>query len=851
MNIQLTLAARYLMGRKLRTALTTLAIVFGVLVIFGGNTLLPAFISAFQANAMALAGQVDVTITNKIGEAFSESVVDKVAGVEGVRVVSGTLERSINLPADYFDGDSAAPDRVTAVTLVGADPESVRALTAYQILEGRFIEAGDGAVAVITESLVDEAGVTLGETLTLPSATGLVDLTIVGILPQRVMPGNEEVLVTLAEAQTLLDLPGKINVIDANFDSADEARRAEIQSNIETALGKNYTIGALQAGAEILTNIRTGQLIFNLLGGLSLLMGAFIIFNTFRTIVAERRRDIGMLRAVGASRRTITWLILVEGLIQGVIGTTIGLLLGYGFGWVIVSAMGSIYRQYMNINVGSPLVTPGLVILSIVMGVGITVLAGLLPARAASRLTPLEALRPSVGEVSLKRMAGLGFWSGVAMLVLAVAALISGNSGLIGLGSALFVVGLMMIAPALVNPIAVLFGSLMALIFARAGTAQLAEGNLSRQPSRAAVTASTTMIALAILLMAAGVLSSISITFIRMLQNSLSSDYLLLPPTIAVWGMNVGASPTLADNLRAVEGVEVVSTLRFAGTQINDVAVGLLGIEPHAYNQTSDLTFIEGDPETAFREMESGRGMIANGLLGTAAGLKMGDEVTLLTPTGEVTYKVVAIASDYLNAKTTTGYITQANVAADFGRTEDVFFQINLKPDADRTAVEAQFKEVLRPYPQFKLISGQEYYEQNKGIFDAVFAGMYAMVVFLAIPSLIAMINTLAIGVIERTREIGMLRAVGATRSQVRTVVLAEALILAAIGTAFGLLSGLYLGYMATSAFEALGFPVSYIFPASGLIFAIAVGLLFGAFAAIIPARQAARMEIVQALRYE
>jgi putative ABC transport system permease protein len=851
MSVQLTLALRYLSGRKLRTALTTLAIVFGVLVIFGMNTLLPAFMQSFQANALAMAGQVDATIIHRTGEAFPESLVEKVAAVAGVRVVSGTLERPINLPADYFDGDPAAPDRVTAVTLVGADPEAIRAVSAYRVVEGRFLAAGDDAAAVITESLAEEAGVKLGQALTLPTATGLADLTIVGLLPQRVLPGNEEVLVTLAQAQKLLAMPGRINVIDANFDSADEARRAEIQRNIEAALGANYTIGVLQAGAEILTNMRTAQMIFNLLGATGLLMGGFIIFNTFRTIVAERRHDLGMLRAVGASRRTITWLILVEGLIQGVMGTAAGLLLGYGFGWVVLGLVAPIARQFLNLNVGSPSVTPGLVILSIVMGVGITVVAGLLPARAASRVTPLEALRPSVGQVSLKRLAGLGFWGGAAMLLVAVAALVSGHSAFIGLGSVLFVVGLILMAPALVNPIAVLFGNLLALIFARAGTAQLAEGNLARQPSRAAVTASTTMIALAILLMAAGILASVSITFVRMLQHSLSSDYLLVPPSLAVWGLNVGASSTLADDLRAVDGVAVVSTLRFAGTEINGVAVGLLGIEPRAYNQTSGLTFSEGDPETAFRELESGRGMIVNGVLGTAAGLKLGDEVTVLTPTGEAAYRVVAVASDYLNAKTTTGYISHAHIAADFGRAEDVFFQINLKPDADRAAVEARFKEVLKPYPQFKLISGQEFYEQNKGQFDAAFAGMYALVVFLAIPSLIAMVNTLAIGVIERTREIGMLRAVGATRAQVRTVVLAEALILAAIGTAFGLLSGLYLGYMATRAFEALGFPMAYVFPASGVIVALAVGLLFGAFAAIIPARQAARLEIVQALRYE
>jgi putative ABC transport system permease protein len=851
MSLYLTLAGRYLAGRKLRTVLTTLAIVFGVLLIFGMNTIMPAFIGAFQANALALAGQVDATITSKSGEAFPEAVAGTVAAVEGVRVVSGSLERAIGLPADFFDGDPAAPDRLTAVTLVGAVPQAIRSTASFNILQGRFLEAGDGAVAVITESLADEAGLRLGDTLSLPTPTGVVDLTIVGLLPQRLLPGNEEVLVTLGEAQRLFDAPGKINVIDANFDTADETRRAQIEADIAAALGGSFTIGVLQPGAEILTNIGTAQRIFTLIGALGLLMGGFIIFNTFRTVVAERRHDIGMLRAIGASRRTITWLILVEGLIQGVVGTVAGLLLGYGLGWLALAAASQIGRQLLNIQVGAPVVTPGLVVLSVAVGVGVTLLAGLLPARAASRVTPLEALRPAVGALSWRRMAGLSFWVGVVMLAAAALALVSGNAGLLALGSFLFIGGLTLVAPALINPIAGLFSRVMALVFARAGTAQLAEGNLSRQPTRAAVTSATTMIALAMLVMAAGLITSLAITFTDMLENSLASDYLLVPPSVTVWGVNTGASPALAEALRAVDGVDVVSSLRFAGTQINAVAVGLLGIEPRAYTQTSGLAFSEGDPEAAFRELEAGRGLIINGVLKASAGVSMGDEVTLLTPTGTVTYQVVGVASDYLNAKTTTGYLSQANIAADFGRAEDVFFQINLKPGADRAAVEAAFKDALQPYPQFKLVSGQDYVDQNRGIFDAAFAGIYALVIFLAVPSLIAMINTLAIGVIERTREIGMLRAVGAARSQVRTVILAEALILAAIGTSLGLLSGLYLGYMATSAFEALGFPVSYAFPAQAIVVAIAVGLLFGALAAILPARQAARLEIVQALRYE
>jgi putative ABC transport system permease protein len=223
----------------------------------------------------------------------------------------------------------------------------------------------------------------------------------------------------------------------------------------------------------------------------------------------------------------------------------------------------------------------------------------------------------------------------------------------------------------------------------------------------------------------------------------------------------------------------------------------------------------------------------------------------LITPQGVFDYRVVAIAGDFMNVKLTTGYVSQANLAADFGKTEDVFIQLNLLPGADPAAVEPAIKAIRRDYPQFSLISGQAYYAQINRLFQVMFSSMYFLFGILAVPALIAMLNTLAIGVLERTREIGMLRAVGSTQKQVRGMVLAEALLLAAVGTAFGLLAGLYLGKVMISAFASFGFPMEYSFPTGGLLAAIAIGLLFGALAAIIPARQAARLEIVQALRYE
>lgn len=850
MTIQTTLARRYLAGRKLRTFLTTLAIVFGVLVIFGMNTLLPAFTRAFQSNVLAAAGQVDATITLKTADTFDASVAERVAGVAGVRLVSGLLNRTLNLPADYLDGDPQLPDPASAVALVGIDVAQATALHSYAVSDGRFLAADDAGVAVISRSFADLIGVGVGDTLSLPTPSGETALTIIGLLPPRAQLGNDEVLVTLNQAQAMLEMPGRINTVEANFDVVDGDERAAIEQAILAELGDAFQLGGLSANSELATNLGVAAAIFNLLGVLALLMGGFIIFNTFRTVVAERRRDIGMLRALGAGRRTIMGTFLMEGLIQGVIGTAVGLLAGYGLGLLGVSVLGPFLGSMMNLDLGSPVVSPALVIGSITIGVGVTLLAGLWPALSASRVTPLEALRPSVGAVSLRRLAGIGFWAGVVLIALAVVALLTRNVALIGLGAVMFTIGLILTAPALVHPVARLFSGLLAAVFARSGTAQLAEGNLSRQPSRAAITASTMLIGMAILIMVASVVSSVTIGFGQVMRRSLGSDYIFVPPSIAAWGSNVGSGVELADSLRAVDGVAVVSSLRFAPSQVNGAAVSLLGIDPATYPQVSGLTFSEGD-ESAYDALSAGREAILNSVLAVSTGASVGDTIELLTPNGPQTYRVAAIGSDYLNAKIPTVYISQANIAADFNRTEDVLLQANLAEGADVAAAEAGMKEALRAYPQFRLISGQEYIEENLAIFDAAFAGMYALVIFLAVPSLIAMINTLAIGVIERTREIGMLRAVGATRGQVRQIVLAESLILAALGTVFGIVAGLYLGYMGVAAMKFTGFPMVYVFPTTGVVLALVAGVVFGVLAAIIPARQVSRLQIVQALRYE
>ena len=844
-KFQLKLASKYLLGRKLRSVLTTLAIVIGTMLIFGTNIMLPTMMKSFTSNIQAISGQVDVTITQKTGKSFSRNVVNKVNAIPGIRAISGSLSRAVNIPTGYyFNGN------VSVLSLTGIIPQSAEKMRRYPIKSGRFLSSGDTHATVITQSLADELGLKLGDKLNLPTTEGSVNLKIVGLLPARAIPGNEEVLVTLTEAQNLLNMPSRINTIELNLNTTDQSQRDIITGKIQTTLGKDYSLGALSSGTEMLASLKTGQIAINLFGFLSLFMGAFIIFNTFRTIVAERRHDIGMLRAIGANRRTIIGMILAEGLIQGVVGTGIGLALGYLMGAGTLSAMSSIYTSMLHLTVGAPVISLQLVIGTIAAGVGITLAAGLIPAFSASHVTPLEALRPSFAE-SVKRISRINSWVGFGLITASLLALISGGVELIALGAFMFIIGLIMIAPLLIRPMAKFLSRFVLGIYAREGTGSIAQSNLSRNPTRAAITASATMIGMAVIVGMGGMVWSITGGFLGVLQRSLGSDYLVMPPAVAVWGSNVGAKGDLANKLRSVPGVEVVSTLRYAAASIEGQQFSLLGIDPVAYTQVASLTFTDGNPKAAYNAMEYSRAVILNGVLAAQTKHKVGDVIQLSTSRGLQNYTIAGIAGDYLNAKVMTGYISQANLWRDFHKNEDIFYQINLKPGADPAIVEPKMEKILSNYSQFKMVSGKGYFEENRQLFNAVFSFFFVLLGILTAPSLLALLNTLSIGVLERTREIGMLRAIGATRKQVRRMVITESLLLSAVGTFFGLLAGLYMGYVMVLGMRSAGFPVTYSFPYQGLIAATITGLLFGLLAASLPSKQAARMEIVQALRYE
>ncbi|HTX78315.1 MAG TPA: FtsX-like permease family protein [Longilinea sp.] len=845
MTLEARLAWRYLTSRKLRTFLTTLAVILGVMIMFGMESILLPMQQAFNQTTTAAANLVDLNISQVDGNPFSPAVLDTVQGIPGIARATGALQRNVILPIALGGSDSSL-DGVNTLTITGVDPATTQSVRFYSLGSGTFLTHGNDDEVVITDTIARKMNLKVGDSLTLPSSAGNASFKVTGIL--TTVPGAaDEAIITLPAAQQLFNQPDQINVIEALF--AAGVNREAVEALVRQTLGSNFQIGALQAGSTFMATLELGQSIFAILGILAMIMGGFIIYNTFRTLIAERRHDLGLLRALGASRRTVIGIFVIEGFIQGVAGTALGLIAGLGLADVVLFAVQNITSQLLRMNLPGAQPTPQVTLIVTALGIGISLFSALFPALAAARVTPMQALHPESKSV-YEQSNRLHAWIGLMLIVLAILVLAFFHAfAAISLSAVIFIAGLVLTAPALVKPMAIVFGWILRLWFPREEL--VAGGNLTRQPGRAAITASSVMISLAIIIAMIGLVSSLSAGFFNYLDKSMGTDFLIMPSSLLLSGGNVGAAPDLAQRLAQLPQVSAMTTLRVANSHAHGTSLQVVGIDPVAYPKISGLTFSSGDAGQAYAALAGGRAIIINGVFAAQSGVKAGDRLTLSTVNGDQSYQVVGIALDYLNVKLATAYISQASLAQDFNATSDMLFLVDIKPGTDRTAALRALQDVTKDYASFTLLDSQSFKQAQGKAFNGAMMVLYILEFALITPALVAMINTLAINVMERTREFGMLRAVGSTRKQIGRMVLAESLLLALLGSSLGILVGIVMGYWIVAALNISGFVMPYYFPAEGIFITLAVGLLFGILAADAPARRASRMEIVTALRYE
>jgi putative ABC transport system permease protein len=837
------MALHYLNARRLRTVLTTLAIVFGVALIFSINLVLPSFMDAFKQSVSAVTG-ADVTITSVSGDSFApDPILARVAGVQHVRAVTGILHRQFTLPKHAATDPFGSIDQID---LIGVDPASIESVHPFTMSQGRFLQPGDSGKAVLPAGIADLAPqLKVGTTFSLTTANGLKSFTVVGLLAEQGSLSAPEVLITLPDAQAALNQTGLINRVEVSVSAG--ADQKAVSADIQRTLGDGYVLNAASNSSDVVAAAKISFAMFDLFGALALFLGAFLIFNTFRTIIIERRHDLAMLRAIGATRRQITLMILIESLIQGALGTLAGLILGFGLAWGLSALMSSVlskylYRSYLGLQLNA-----SAFLIAVALGMFTSLVAGYWPARTAGKTAPLETLRPAT-EARVRHAARWSLVAGGLCIALSIVLLLSGSTGAVG-GALLFLIGMVVAAPGLVIPAARLFSPLLTLWFAREG--DLARGNMVRQPGRAAITGSTLMIGVATLVLMAAVVNGIVGLFQTLTEGSFSSDLLVLPQSIAVYDNVIGADATLADRVRALPEVQTVSSLRYASTESGGTALQVMGIDPQTYPKVVSLDFNQGQPGAAFAALGSGRNAIITPLASFALGRGVGSDMVLQTAAGSQTYHIVGVAQDVLTAKINAVFISQANLASDFHKTEDVMLMINLHPGADKTVALADVNTILKDYPQFTAHLSSVYRDDLINTTRSTANLFYAIAFLILIPAGLGLLNTLTINVMERTREIGVVRAVGGSRTQVRRMVTGEALLLGIFGAAMGVLAGVAIGYGVIAAFGTIGWKMSYPFPLAGVIAGLIVGVMLALSSSILPARNAAKLDIIRALQYE
>jgi putative ABC transport system permease protein len=850
------LALRGLAARKLRAALTAVAVILGVALVSGTYVLTDTMNASFAEIFRTANAGTDVIVSRE--EAVESetnapppmpaSVLDEVRRVDGVASAAGSIFEL----ADVFDedgeriGSQGAPSFVASV-----QPEPFETLT-YP--EGRAPRRDD-EVAVL-EVTAERDGFGIGDVIQVSARRAAKRYRIVGIArfgDVSSLGGASIVVTTLREAQRIAALEGRFNQV--SVEAAEGVRPEELAERIAAALPDGFHVrtgeqDAAEQSADIEEDLGFFQTALLVFAGIALFVGAFTIFNTFSITVAQRTREFAMLRTLGASRRQVLRAVVAEALVIGIVASGLGLLAGIGLAPLLNGLM-----KAFGIDVPSTglVVESRTVIVSLVVGTLVTLAAALVPAVRATRVPPMAALREDAlpaPERRRRRVSALATLLLVAGVVLLCVGLFGGSDedatvlSLLGGGAALVFLGMALASPRLVRPIAAAVGR--PIERARGLTGRIARENTVRNPGRTAVTAAALMVGLALVVFVTVFAEGARRSVEDVIDRQFAGDLLIQNTD--------GFSPIpgpVADAARDVEGVRLVSPTRTSEARLvggSDDTIRPTGVDPESFAELFDLEWEEGDDDEALTGLGP-REAVLDIAWADREGIDVGDRFTVVTPRGtERTYTAVAT---FDNPDLTGEFVIRNDtLARDYGEERIAIILVSVEPGADVKAVQDRLNERLKAeFPVAEALDQQGVKDRIAESLNQLLGLIYVLLALAIVVSLFGIVNTLALSIHERTREIGMLRAIGMSVRQMRQVVRYEAVITALIGAVLGTLLGLFFGWLVMQPLRDDGF--SFAVPVPTLIVLLVVSALAGVLAAIGPARRATRVRILEALAYE
>ena len=844
-------AWRSLISHKLRSGLTALAILLGVAMISGTFVLTDQIQRGFEQVFGDAYKGTDVTITRKAS--FTGDMVGATAGlpqsmVEEVRAVDGVAEALGYVGAQ---GAVAVDGKVVetggAPTLFFGGEYSDLSATTYR--EGRPPQKS-GEVGIISK-LANDQKLAVGSPITVISDTGAQQATVSGIFTfgaESSLGGSLLLSTTLADAQKWFDLQGRISEIDVKAtagvpaDTLADRVRAALPRDVEVKTGEQAAADQTKQVSDAIGGfLRPVLLIF---GGVALLVGAFMIFNAFSMTVAQRRRELAMLRALGASRRQVLLSIAGEALAVGVLASVLGLFAGLG----VAAAVNALFKAVgVDIPRSGPVLEARTIVLALVVGVVITLLSALVPAWNATRVPPVAALQegatlPSWRFARFTPYFALGFGVLGALFILA---------GMYGPGAAtqrivtivfgalVLFVAVAMVSRYLVRPIAGFLGWPLQKLSPVSG--RLARDNSVRNPGRTALTAAALMIGLAVIVLVAVLAQGLKSSFIDSFDRTVKADYVIAGknflPIPADTALRVQSVPTIAN----------AAELNLQQVQVNKKVAGLMGIDPYSFRRVWNFDWVGGGGDRLLGQLGMTNALIEQQ---TAAGLgvKKGQTISVLTVDG--TRHEFKIIGEYYDPVMLNGIVVSTAAYNDiFPKPQVLMVLAKAAPGADKQRTLDAVKGALADVPTADPQTAQEYKDQTVSLVNQLLNLLYLLLAVSVVISLIGIINTLYLAVHERTREIGLVRAIGMSRRQVRATVRYESIITSVIGAVLGIVVGVALGYVVTVRLEDQG--INFALPGLQLVVFVVVGVVVGVLAAILPARRAARIDILEAIHYE
>ncbi|MFD8974540.1 MULTISPECIES: ABC transporter permease [unclassified Streptomyces] len=849
---------RNFLAHKGRMALSAVAVLLSVAFVSGTLVFTDTMNTTFDKLFASTASDVSVSPKGAAAEdespqtgrpeSLPASLVEQVRKTEGVQAAVGAIA-STSVTVVDADDKNVGPTSGAPTIALNWSPNELRSV---ELVDGH--EPRGPTDVVVDGATAEKHGLKIGDELRTIAVDGDFTAKISGIVDFKVTnPGATLVYFDTATAQReLLGKEGLFTQVqaDAKPGVSDDALKADIAAAIGDGYKLQTAAEAADAGREDVAGF-LDVMKYAMLGfaGIAFLVGIFLIVNTFSMLVAQRTREIGLMRAIGSSRKQINRSVLVEALLLGIVGSVAGVAAGVGLAVGLMKLMSSMGMELSTRDLTVAWTTP---VVGLALGIVVTVLAAYIPARRAGKVSPMAALRdagtPADGKAGRVR-GGLGLAltaAGAAALWAATRAEEAGPGSLwLGLGVVLSLLGFIVIGPLLAGGVVRALGVVVLRVFGPVG--RMAERNALRNPRRTGATGAALMIGLALVACLSVVGSSMVASATDELDRSVGADFIVQS------GTGQPIVPQAQAALEKVPSLDHVTEYKWVGAKVTDTR----GKTTTADLAATEPTYMQDlRRETASGTLADAYGKDAMSVgsdYATEHGVKVGDVLTVAFAGGEkAKLKVAAITADtgqvdngamYTNVSTVARYVPADRMP------KSLLILASAKDGQETQAYEA-VKKALAPYPQYKASNQADYKEDLKSQVGQLLNIVYGLLALAIVVAVLGVVNTLALSVVERTREIGLMRAIGLSRRQLRRMIRLESVVIALFGALLGLGLGMGWGTAAQKLLALEGLGVLEIpWPT---ILTVFVGSAFvGLFAALVPAFRAGRMNVLNAIASE